>query len=226
MPSSGGVYYQQAPSGGGVIQQQQTNPGQDLPDLPVAPGAAKSSGDATLVVSVPSDAKVYVNDRETTSVGASRKYVSKNLDSGLRYRYEIRAVAMVDGQEREETRVVNLRAGQSVNVSFDMDEAPAVAEQDQADDKVQTKLTVNVPAGAEVYLAGQPTTSQGSQRTFATSKLAAGEAWANYTIKATIDRDGQQLTKEQTLTLVGGEDRSVSFDFSDVDVASVASSTR
>ena len=106
-----------------------------------------------------------------------------------------------------------------------MDGAATVAEE-KADDDVQTKLTVNVPAGADVFLAGQATKSQGAQRTFATSRLSAGQSWENYTVKATIDRDGQLLTKEQTLTLIGGEDRTISFDFSDVDVAAVASSTR
>ena len=228
VPSGGGgIYYQGTPSGGGGAVQQQQTPAQDLPDLPAIPGAAKnSSGDATLMVNVPAGTKIYVNDRETTSVGTSRKYVSKNLQAGYKYRYEIRAVANVDGQQREETQVINLRAGQSVDVNFDMNEAPAVADQESAEDKVQTKLTVKVPAGAEVFLAGQATQSQGATRTFATSKLSAGQAWANYTVKATLNRDGQQLTKEQTLTLVGGEDREIAFDFSDVDVAAVAASTR
>ncbi len=131
----------------------------------------------------------------------------------------------VDGKMREQTRVVTMRAGESANLSFDMSDAATVAEQPKADEGVPTKLTLNVPADAKVFLVGQETSSQGAVRTFATSRLAAGQEWNDYAVKVTLNRDGRTLSKEQKLTLVGGENRELTFNFGN-EVASTASATR
>ena len=57
-------------------------------------------------------------------------------------------------------------------------------------------------------------------REFKTGKLAAGESWDNYTIRVTLDRDGETLTKEKTITLKSGESQELSFEFDAPQIAS------
>ena len=83
----------------------------------------------------------------------------------------------------------------------------------QAEAPAKTTVTLRVPADAKVYLSGHEMTAGGPVRQFSTSRLNAGQEWANYNVKATIERDGHLVTKEQTITLRGGEDQDIQFDF-------------
>lgn len=154
-----------------------------------------------LSVDVPADAKVYVNGIATKTTGEHRQYVSRNLIEGSNYTYEIRAVVVRNGKTVEETKTINLRAGENSSLAFDL----------QA--KTETSVIVQVPADAKVTLAGHNTAIKGSRRTFTTSALAEGEAWEDYTIVVTVERGGRTLTQEETISLQGGEVRTVAFNF-------------
>lgn len=78
---------------------------------------------------------------------------------------------------------------------------------------VKTKLTLHVPADAKVTLAGVETKQTGEVRQFATSKLAAGEVWNNYTVVVETTRDGETVREERTLTLTGGNDQDLAVNF-------------
>jgi uncharacterized protein (TIGR03000 family) len=189
----------------------------DAPPLPPDARRRIDSRSAMLNVTVPGDARIFVNDLATSSTGSQRHYVSRDLQPGYTYTYQLRAEYDQDGQTMTETKVVRLNAGQSARVSFDFaDEAPAqsVAQQD-----VVTKLTVNVPADATVYLSGKATRSTGPVREFSTTKLASGQSWDGYTIRVELDRAGQMTAREQTITLVGGRAQSLAFDFDATQVA-------
>ncbi len=163
---------------------------------------------AILQVHVPADAKVFVNGYKTSTTGTSRSYVSRNLVPGYTYTYDVRVEMMRDGKKTEETKVVKLRAGRIQNLAFN------AAERDPV-----TTLTVNVPENAKVELAGAKTESTGMVRTFSTSRLSKGREWSNYKVVVTLDRDGQTLTQEETITLKAGAEQNLSFDF---DAAKVA----
>jgi uncharacterized protein (TIGR03000 family) len=81
-------------------------------------------------------------------------------------------------------------------------------------------LTLNVPEDAEVYLSGVQTKSTGPVRNFVTSKIAKGEKWSDYHVVVTVDRDGQKLSKEQDVSLSGGDDLELSFSFDQTELAS------
>jgi len=81
-------------------------------------------------------------------------------------------------------------------------------------------LTVNVPDDAELTLAGSKTLSQGPRRTFSTTQLTAGQTWSDYTVVATLERNGRTLTQERTIDLKGGESQQITFDFELDQVAS------
>jgi uncharacterized protein (TIGR03000 family) len=78
---------------------------------------------------------------------------------------------------------------------------------------VKTRLTLHVPADAKVTLAGVETKQTGEVRQFATSKLASGQTWSDYTVVVETTRDGKTLREERTLNLVGGQDQDLAIAF-------------
>ncbi len=189
-------------------------PAQPKSDAPADKGGDKSTstatGSALLTVTVPEDAKVYVNNRLTKTPGTRRTYVSRGLVDGFDYTYEIRAEIERDGKTVTRSRVVNLRAGQRADVAIDFS---------QPQNEAETTLTVYVPEDAEVYLEGKKTSSRGKVRQFRTSMLKPGEKWEDYTVRVVWNRDGRKLTQERKITLEGGQVRELSFEFSNDVVA-------
>ena len=186
-----------------------------VPSVPEAPATTEqtsAASEATLTVNVPSDARVFVNGVKTKSVGSERSYVSRGLQSGFNYSYEVRAEVERDGKVVEETKTVSLMAGRTAHVAFTLNSREAAP---------ATTLTVNVPADAKVYLAGTETTSSGEVREFTTTKLATGQSWENYTIRVTFQQDGQTVSREKTITLNAGDKQVVDFQAEPQLVASV-----
>tara|TARA_B100002051_G_C16524392_1_gene529400 strand:- start:43 stop:663 length:621 start_codon:yes stop_codon:yes gene_type:complete len=171
--------------------------------------AGSNGTSATLTVRVPEDAKVFVNGVATTSTGAERRYVSRGLKQGESYTYQVKVEIVRDGKTLEEVKEVQLQTGENAKLAFDMDASD-----------VETTLTVQVPEDAKVTLSGSQTESTGALRTFTTKNLPSGSIWKDYTIQVSIERDGQTLTKSQTIDLVAGEEKSLSFDFATEAVAS------
>ena len=172
------------------------------------PEARRESG--TLVLNLPSEAKVFVNGYRTTSTGAQRILRSGGMRPGKKYSYEIRTVV----GSKAVTKFAKLSAGEKVEVDFDMDDL-------QAESKDETVLTLNVPDGSKVNLAGSDTNQTGSRRTFVTKKLANGQTWSDYVVKVSFERDGETVTRERNLTIRGGESYELNFDFDESLVASL-----
>ncbi len=98
-------------------------PASSEPTLAPVPDEASVSRDAVLYVRVAPDAQVFVNDRSTATPGNLRHYVSKGLEPGKQYRYELRAEVVRHGEKVSQTKVVMLEAGGSVSLAFDFDDA-------------------------------------------------------------------------------------------------------
>lgn len=156
-----------------------------------------------LAVEVPADAKIFVNGQETSSTGENRQYISRNLQPGYNYTYEVRAELVRDGKKVEEVKTIDVRAGEVAKVAFNL--APA--------SKLETSLTVRVPAEAKVYLAGNATKATGEVRVFRTTGLSEGSRWSDYTIKVEMQKDGRTLTREEKISLSAGEAKELTFDF-------------
>jgi uncharacterized protein (TIGR03000 family) len=78
-----------------------------------------------LTVEVPSEAKVFVNDRPTTSLGVTREFTSRNLEQGIQYEFRVRAEMMnKDGQWVSETQQTSMRAGDSEALRFTFPDEP------------------------------------------------------------------------------------------------------
>jgi uncharacterized protein (TIGR03000 family) len=161
-----------------------------------------TEGSALLNVTVPPPAKLFVNGRATTSIGASRRYVAHGLQPNLRYTFELRAEDARDGRQVSETKSVTLQANQSADVAFRLDAAPA-----------RTSLTVHVPEDSRLWLEGNATRGTGAVRQFETTRLSAGQSWEDYEVRVEIERDGRTLAQRKTITLKAGQSHEMRFDF-------------
>lgn len=155
-----------------------------------------------LNVQLPESASVFVNGNRTTSKGALRNFVSKNLAVGSSYRFEVRAEREVNGEVVTENKTVVLTPGSTESIEFQLAEKSKVSE---------TVLTLNVPNDAKVVLAGNGTKTVGSSRTFRTQELTPGQVWDDY--KIIVTWNGQ--VKERTIRLIGGDEMEISFNFDD-----------
>jgi uncharacterized protein (TIGR03000 family) len=163
---------------------------------------------ATLSVKVPAEAKVFVNDRPTMSTGEQREFVSRNLQAGARYNYDVRVEFIRNGEPVIENKSVQVTAGQTANLDFTGESIESTAE-----NNAPTTLTVHVPENAKLYLGGRETKSTGSVREFRTTRLPSGSNWADYTIRAVVDQDGKQLVSEQTISIKAGDSRDITINF-------------
>lgn len=206
-----GMYYED----GGATQQ--------APEADSAPAeggtdveARVSDDTAILTVAVPAEARVFVNDEATQSEGPVRQYISHGLRAGYSYTYVVRVEQMVDGEKITDVKEVRLRAGSTERLVFDLPEA----DEKVASNPAETVLTLVVPEDAQVTLAGNPTKVTGNVRTYRTTQLSPGQQWDNYTVRVTVNRDGRELSKEQTISLRGGSEEKLAFEFSDTELAS------
>ncbi len=183
---------------------------------------AATTGNASIQVSLPEDAEVFVNDAPTTSTGAERSYVSRGLREGLTYSYAIHVEYEKNGKPVSEDKLVQLSAGQSVSLSFGRGEPSKEASTAPADEAVKTQVKVEVPADAKVFLSGAPTKQTGSTRTYSTMRLAAGQQWEDYTVRVEVERDGQTLVREEKLSVTGGGSYELAFDFDSTAPAQLA----
>src|SRR5205085_10255984 len=166
--------------------------------VPPAPAPGSTTGmraDGLLSVNVPDDAKIYVNGQATSSTGDTRQYVSRDLAAAYNYTYEVRAAVVGDGRTIEQVKKVDLRAGETAKVAFDL----------AGNSSTETSLTLHVPSDAKVYLAGNATKAGGETRVFRTTGLNSGKGWDNYTVRVELDRGGRTRTKEEPISLNAGQ---------------------
>jgi uncharacterized protein (TIGR03000 family) len=77
-----------------------------------------SNAPATLVVSLPADARLTVDGNATRATSARRTFVTPALEVGGEYTYTLRAEVAQDGQVAVQTQNVTVRAGETTEVSF------------------------------------------------------------------------------------------------------------
>ena len=178
---------------------------------PQPSAVAQETQIATLTVTVPEDARVYINGRKTTTKGTFRRYESAGLQASVGYTFEVRSEVERNGQIVTDTQKVALRSGETRNLVFDLEPVQSAL----------TSLTLHVPEDAKVELAGSRTTATGPVRTYTTGGLAAGQSVSDYTVRVSVERNGRVQTKEQAIHLVGGRNVELSFQFDGTQLASV-----
>jgi uncharacterized protein (TIGR03000 family) len=74
----------------------------------------------SVTLRVPADAKVWLAGNATASTGDVRTFETSSLPAGKTWKgYEIRVAAVVDGQERTVSKVIDLAAGDVVDLTLD-----------------------------------------------------------------------------------------------------------
>lgn len=82
--------------------------------------AMLSTGSATLVVSVPADAKLAVDGYVTSSTSTVRTLTSPALENGKDYVYTLTAEMARNGKTVTTSKQVTVRAGDQLNVTLDL----------------------------------------------------------------------------------------------------------
>jgi uncharacterized protein (TIGR03000 family) len=76
------------------------------------------SAPATIVVSLPADARLIVDGTSTKSTSDRRTLVTPELEFGWTYVYTMRAEVVRDGRSLVETQDVTVRGGETSTVQF------------------------------------------------------------------------------------------------------------
>jgi uncharacterized protein (TIGR03000 family) len=79
---------------------------------------AAAQAPATLIVSLPADAKLTIDDHVTTSTSAQRTFVTPDLAAGQEYHYTLTAEVTVDGKPIVFSERVTVKAGESSRITL------------------------------------------------------------------------------------------------------------
>ncbi len=115
---------------GGHIHYQGGQPmpaGQSDPAKEAAPAPKKTSlnAPATIVVSLPAEAKLTIDDVATKSTSTTRVFASPVLENGKDYVYTLKAEMDKDGKTVSTAKQVTVRAGQETRVTLEFSESVA-----------------------------------------------------------------------------------------------------
>jgi uncharacterized protein (TIGR03000 family) len=82
---------------------------------------------ATLIVTLPADAKLTVDGNPTTSTSSLRRFTTPPLPVGRDFSYTLEAKMEVDGKPQEVSKRVIVRAGQETRTTLSLSETTAQA---------------------------------------------------------------------------------------------------
>jgi uncharacterized protein (TIGR03000 family) len=94
-----------------------TAPAETVP-APKKEEPKKVDGSARLIIDVPTDAKLFIDDQAMKTASARRTFSTPALQPGQAYYYEVRAEVVRDGKTQSETKKIIVKAGEVVRASF------------------------------------------------------------------------------------------------------------
>ena len=83
---------------------------------------------ATIVVRLPADAKLTIDDAATASTSARRVFTSPDLPAGREFHYTLKAEWTRDGKPVAISRQIAVRAGEETDLTLEADAAVAAGE--------------------------------------------------------------------------------------------------
>jgi uncharacterized protein (TIGR03000 family) len=89
-----------------------------MPEQLPNPKDSKQEARAKVVVEVPAQAKLYIDDQLMPDKAGKRTFVTPPLQSGQTYYYDVKLVTVQDGREIAQTTRVILRPGELQTASF------------------------------------------------------------------------------------------------------------
>ncbi|MBX7102513.1 MAG: TIGR03000 domain-containing protein, partial [Gemmataceae bacterium] len=160
-------------------------PGTVPNQLPVGPPPTTSDAmtppdQATVVVTLPADARMYVQNQFSALTGAVRVFRSPPL-TGKKAQYKIRMEVERGGKVLEDVKDVELEPGKTARVHF----------AEPAGGGGTARIDVNVPSNSLLTVEGK--TWPTGQRSIVTPDLKRGETYV-YTLKLERDSNGRKET--------------------------------
>jgi uncharacterized protein (TIGR03000 family) len=76
------------------------------------------SAPAKLIVELPADAKLFIDDQAMKTTSEKRSFNTPVLQAGQAYFYDLKAEVVRDGKTYTETRRVIVRAGETARAAF------------------------------------------------------------------------------------------------------------
>ncbi|MCS6852899.1 MAG: TIGR03000 domain-containing protein [Gemmataceae bacterium] len=143
---------------------------------------------------------MYVDGEQAPLTSAKRTFQTPPLQQGRDYFYTIKAEMVRGGRTVSESKRVIVRAGQVSRVRF---EEPEVA-------TARTRITVQLPADAKLYVNGDLCPLTTATRRFDTPELPTGQTYA-YTFRAEVERAGRTVSANRTVVFRAGEPVTVDF---------------
>jgi uncharacterized protein (TIGR03000 family) len=115
----GGGYGGGMMMGGGMIMQGTVQPaGEKAPKPKEKRDESLAPAPAVILVSLPTDAKLLIDNEATSSTGTSRVFQSPTLNPGKEYQYTLKAEVVRDGKSVKAEQVVTVKAGQTTPVTL------------------------------------------------------------------------------------------------------------
>src|SRR5262245_33395449 len=115
--SSGSPGSYGSPGGYGAALHSESGDYAPEPAPPPAPEAT-TQPQATIHLTVPADAEVFVDDRRTHSTGTERHFVSRGLHKDRSYAYRVRVAFNRNGEQVVENKLVPVKAGEAIELRF------------------------------------------------------------------------------------------------------------
>jgi uncharacterized protein (TIGR03000 family) len=94
---------------------------------PEGKGESLAPAPATIIVSLPAEAKLTIDDAATKSTSATRVFASPTLETGKEYYYTLKAEITRDGKTVPVEKRVAVRAGEETRVTLEFPTATSVA---------------------------------------------------------------------------------------------------
>src|SRR5262249_55929791 len=95
--------------------------------VPPAEKGEAAAAPATLVVSLPADAKLTIDGNATRSTTATRTFVTPALEKGMEFSYTLKAEVVREGQTFTAIKNVTVKAGEESKVSIEIPVTSVVA---------------------------------------------------------------------------------------------------
>jgi uncharacterized protein (TIGR03000 family) len=90
-------------------------------------GTFNGPSPATLVISLPADAKLTVDGYQTQSTSATRRFTTPPLPTGRDFSYALEATVVVDGKTQVISKQVMVRAGEETRATLSLPVTAALA---------------------------------------------------------------------------------------------------
>jgi uncharacterized protein (TIGR03000 family) len=161
-----------------------------------------------VIVSLPAEAKLFVDGEQVPMNTSTRSFQTPALKPGQDYFYTMKVEAVRNGEKIEKSTRVIVRAGETARADFgNLSDAVPVKTTSEA----PAKITVQLPADAKLFVDDKLCTLTSDTRTFETPKLETGKKYG-YTLRAEAARDGKTVQAVRKVVMTAGEAVTVKFD--------------